>query len=377
MRLAIVLALASSAWGAFPVGWTRRCPIVIPQGQVSGSPTMPVLISAANLPAEMKTTGDPNAAQANGGDIRFSIDSAGASQIALEIVVWTQNANPALASAELWVGPVAVNSASDVTIYVWYSAGGAVSQPAAGASFGSQAVWPSAYKMVWHLPSAASAADSTSNAVNGTNAGMISATGKIDGALSGDGTGGVQVNTANNPYASSVFSSNGLTLSVWVKPASLANAVGLVALLGMEGAYVLQAYADPGPTPGVFGFEIDGSGTDIKTTAAVTVGNWAHIVGTSDSSGNLKTYVNGVADVTGSQSFFDLDILTRPYTIAGHPVLTTINFNGVVDEARILNSPLSAAQIATEYNNLNSPSTFAIAGSPSTPSIKVARKVIQ
>ncbi len=82
--------------------------------------------------------GDPNAAQANGGDIRFSTDSAGASQIALEVVVWTQNANPASAAAELWVGPVAVNSASDVTIYVWYSAGGAVSQPAAGAAFGSQ-----------------------------------------------------------------------------------------------------------------------------------------------------------------------------------------------------------------------------------------------
>src|SRR5207245_1921206 len=125
--------------------------------------------------------------------------------------------------------------------------------------------------------------------------------------------------------SSDLFSTNGLTLSAWVKPVSNSATSQVVSL---EGAYVIDV------TTGKVGFEINGSGTDLVSAASVPTGSWTYIVGTSDSSGNLKLYVNGVPDNTASQAFFNLDTLSRPYSIGGHPTLTPFNFNGILDEAR-------------------------------------------
>ena len=72
----------------------------------------------------------------------------------------------------------------------------------------------------------------------------------------------------------------------------------------------------------------------------------------------MKLYVNGVLSGSASQTFFNLDSLTRPYSIGGHPTLTAYNFNGTIDEARISNVARSADWIATEYYNQNGPSSF-------------------
>ena len=76
--------------------------------------------------------------------------------------------------------------------------------------------------------------------------------------------------------------------------------------------------------------------------------------------------MNGVPDNTASQAFFNLDTLSRPYSIGGHPTLTPFNFNGILDEARISNMARSADWIATEYNNQNSSSTFYNVGTAAT-----------
>jgi hypothetical protein len=80
-----------------------------------------------------------------------------------------------------------------------------------------------------------------------------------------------------------------------------------------------------------------------------------------------KLYVNGVPDNTASQTFYNLDSLTRPYSLGGHPVLSSYNFNGIIDEARISNVARSADWITTEYNNQNSPATFYTIAAAATP----------
>jgi hypothetical protein len=95
-----VLLCVAPAFGAFPTGWLRQAKLTVQHAQVPADQTaFPVLVTAATLPNEMVTAGGANAAQSDGGDIRFSSDAAGSSQLACEIVIWTQNANPALAEA--------------------------------------------------------------------------------------------------------------------------------------------------------------------------------------------------------------------------------------------------------------------------------------
>jgi len=89
-------------------------------------------------------------------------------------------------------------------------------------------------------------------------------------------------------------------------------------------------------------------------------------VGTSDGTGNVKLYVNGTLSSSASQSFFNLDSLTRPYSIGGHPAFSGYNFNGIIDEARISNISRSADWIATEYNNQNGSSSFFSVGAAAT-----------
>jgi hypothetical protein len=123
-------------------------------------------------------------------------------------------------------------------------------------------------------------------------------------------------------------------------------------VVSLEGAYVLDV------TSGNAGFEINGSGSDLMSAVPVPTGSWTYIVGTSDSSGNVKLYVNGALSSNASQTFYNLDLLMRPYSLGGHPAFSGYNFNGIIDEARISNVARSADWIATEYNNQNGSSSF-------------------
>ena len=334
---------SASSWSN---GYSYRRPITIDHTKVPNTDqaNFPVLISGTY--ADLATTANGGyVTNSSGYDIVFASDPAGTNVLAFE----QETYNASTGAVNYWVKVPAVSHTTDTIFYMFYGNSAVTTDQS-----NKNAVWDSNYKSVWHLPNGTtlSATDSTSNADNGTNSGMTASAGEIDGAASGDGGNGHQINTANNPYSSSVFSSNGLTLSAWVKPASTPSG-NPSQIVSLEGAYVIDV-----TTGGKLGFEINGTGTDIASSASVPNSSWTYIVGTSDSSGHLKTYVNGVADTTGSQTFYNLNSLTRPFTLAGHPTATGFNFNGTLDEARISNIARSADWIAAEYNNQSSPSTF-------------------
>jgi hypothetical protein len=337
--------------GAFSNGYAFRRAITIDHTKVPNTDQLnfPVLISGTYAYLATASNGG-NMANANGYDILFTSDANGNSPLPYE----RESYSASNGAVNLWVQVPAVSHSSDTVIYMFYGNSLVTSDPSNGTG-----TWDSHFKAVWHLPNgiALSAADSTSNAVNGTNSGMTATAGLIGGAASGDGGAGHQINTASDPYSSSMFSSNGLTLSAWVKPVSNATTSQIVSL---EGAYVIDV------TAGNAGFEINGSGTDLISTASVPTGGWTHIVGTADSSGNLKLYVNGVLEHSASQTFFNLDSLTRPYSLGGHPTFPGYNFNGVVDEVRISNIARSGDWIAAEYNNQNGSSAFYTVGAATT-----------
>ncbi len=354
---------------AFPTGWLCSAPLVVQHSQVAANLTaFPVLITeacfATNCP-EILTTGDPHAAQSDGGDLRFSTDSAGASQIACEVVLWSQNATFASATAEIHV-PRDILTGSDVTIYVWWSAGGGLTQPAANAAFGSQAVWGSSYLGVYHIQVATSPnPDSTANNRTMTNVNGSTVAGKINSGIVFAGNGKLFGSVTSFPTGTA-----DRTISLWAFPTSLAAAQS--GLFGYGPTTTNNFFAGYFTnTPGLYFTQ---AGSAYPFPASVVVNNWYHVAFVFRSSGSiLEIYLNGAS--VGSQSIAIATLQGTQVAFGTDGVNAAAFLTGRMDEARALNVALSTAWILTEYNNQNSPGTFVIAGprtgSSSQPTIFV------
>lgn len=164
----------------------RKCPLTLSGSLVSETATYAVLFDGSGdtssfgtrLPDELFML-----CQSNGGDICFTLDSAGEIPLPVELVAINTSAK----TAEIWVA-VPLTAATNLTIYVWYqSNSGTLAQPAATAANGSQAVWSAVGNMVavYHFgtPSAWSGLDSTNNDNSITAGGNqgTAGTGKIGG----------------------------------------------------------------------------------------------------------------------------------------------------------------------------------------------------
>jgi hypothetical protein len=354
---------------AFPVGWLRRCPLTVNHTKVTGNLTLqPEVLTELVLPAEMMTAGDPNAAQSDGGDIRFSTDAAGASQIGCDIVGWAQNANPAIALAEIWI-PVSVLSASDVVVYVWYSAGGGLSQPAAGAAFGSQSVYDSDYVAVNHFgtPSSLGLGDATSrgNSLTSNDAvNAVATTGKLGGGLSVPGAAPNVRLYKNSPTAFPTGSAV-MTIEVWAK--DLLHDTGIVGW-GNWGSGAVVIYQNSNLAMDL----INDSGGVQSFAFANGAGVWRHFAFTlptpGGNMGNVIGYLNGAAQSSAGSSGSVAPTGTQ-WRVTGLPNITTNSniFQGLMDEARVSKVARSANWMSTQYNNQNDPATFWSVGTPVTP----------
>lgn len=158
----------------FPVGWLRYAPIVI-QAVEDTLVNFPVHLDRDCFPTEALDSASGNKALSDGADLRFSSDLAGTTELPFEVVRWTQDATLGNRRATVHVKVPGLSITATTTIYVWYKNSGAT-MPAAGAANGSQAVWDSSFKGVYHLGSTSTALDSTSNATSGTWEGSPAAT---------------------------------------------------------------------------------------------------------------------------------------------------------------------------------------------------------
>ena len=96
---------------------------------------------------------------------------------------------------------------------------------------------------------------------------------------------------------------------------------------------------------------IGGSSQDTRSAGGGTVlttGVWYQIAGTFDGS-TVKTYVNGVLDRQVSASGI-LSSTTYAIDLGKTADGTNNYFNGLIDDARVYNRALSAAQLAALYN---------------------------
>ena len=372
-------------------GWGRKCSLTIQSSQVTDNEVnFPLLVTEDTLPSEIFDADGSYPALNGGGDIRFSSDSDGNTQLACEIESFVTDNDPANGKAAIWVKVPSLSSSSNTTIYIWYNKAGE-SQPAEGDTYGKHAVWDSNFKMVQHMNqtptgSAGDIVDSTSNSNDGTTYNMDSAdqvAGQIDGSLDFDGgddyvdCGDINaIDTATQLSCSAfVYHNNILSDDSIVEKGDGFNGfiffrddVGYVS--GRTNVYKIIIWDSA-----------DGDTANIETPSDTTLsGTWTHVSATflANNANGLRLYVNGVETADSPVSTIGINAINAgnlPSTIGIRSDRSTMPFNGTIDEVRISNVARSAGWIATEYNNQNAPGTFLIEGTPESAITTVAKTI--
>ena len=208
--------------------------------------------------------------------------------------------------------------------------------------------------------SGTSAADQSGNGNNGTltNATWAGASaGKFGNAVSFNGSNAF----VNVPNSASLNLSTGMTYEAWVRPTALtAGDWNTVIFKERPGYYASALYANTGsnrPSANVFA----SADYDLRGTAQLAVNTWTHLAATYNSS-VLNLYVNGTQ--VASQPATGQIVSSSGALKFGGNAIWGEWFNGLIDEARVYNRALSAAEIQAD---MNAPITSSDATPPSAP----------
>lgn len=239
------------------------------------------------------------------------------------------------------------------SIYVDYD--GVRSDYAVTATFGAQNAWNSNYLFVGHSGDASGGvADSTGNnndhnTIEGNP--TFGQTGKLGDAIDYDGAGDAIEGAFTRPV--------NLTVSAWINPD------------GTNGRYIYSAddsgsgtrswQFDKKRTSNVLGFTgfVGGSIQEVTSTASFSAGSWGYGVATYDGN-EIILYVNGSQDGSSTALTGDLNTSNAGAAIGAQaPVLQPEGeFDGQIDEVRLMNTAMSGNWISIEYANQNDPANF-------------------
>jgi outer membrane protein assembly factor BamB len=203
--------------------------------------------------------------------------------------------------------------------------------------------------------------DASGNGNNGTitNATWVT-TGKYGDALKFNGTSAL----VTVPDAASLHLSAGMTLEAWVNPSTV-NANWRDVIYKANDNFYLEATSTNGSVPDA-GMIAGGSYADAFGTAALSVNAWSYLTETYDGS-MLRLYVNGT-QVASTAHTGAIATSTNPLQIGGDSLYGQ-NFAGLIDEVRVYNVALTAAQIQTDET------TPVTSGPPSQPGTLTATAV--
>jgi len=207
--------------------------------------------------------------------------------------------------------------------------------------------------------SGTAAVNSTNAAFNGTIRQAIRvAGGKIGKALQFDGSDDWV--TVTDTTASPLDLSTAMTLEAWVNPTSMsgwetvlmkergAAGAGLLsyALYAHDGAPQAGGFAGPAgylrPAPAN---STTDQGVRQASHTAIPLNTWTHLATTYDGA-NMRLYINGVLVATKAQTG-SIAVGNQPLRIGGNNVSGEF-FRGIIDEVRVYNRALSAAEITTD-----------------------------
>jgi uncharacterized protein YjdB len=185
--------------------------------------------------------------------------------------------------------------------------------------------------------------DASGNGNTGTISGATWTTsGKFGGALSFNGANSwITVNDA-----ASLDLTSGVTIEAWVK---LSTATGWQAIVIKErpGGLSYALYAANTDHNAPVAALHTSSDVNLYGNSPLAVNTWTHVALTYDGT-MLMLYVNG-AQITSQSLSGAMPVSTSPLRIGGDSIWGEY-FNGVIDEVRVYNRALSAAEIQTDMN---------------------------
>ena len=182
--------------------------------------------------------------------------------------------------------------------------------------------------------------------------------GKFNGALSFNGTN-AWVSVADS---ASLDLTTGLTLEAWVRPAVTGGWRTALAK-DQPGSLAYGLYANSsGSFPGTEVFI--GSSRSLNGTTPLPVGTWSHVASTYDGT-ILRLYVNGT-QVSQLLVAGSIATSSAPLHVGGNGVWGEW-FNGSIDEVRVYNRALGAAEIQADMVRSITPDTVAPTITARTP----------
>ena len=178
------------------------------------------------------------------------------------------------------------------------------------------------------------------------NAGAISGAawtpaGRFGSALSFDGVNDL----VTVPDSASLDVTSAMTMMAWVNPSTFGGADWRTVLLKEQPntlAYALYSNADNGRPAGFVRITTD---REVRGTAALPLNTWSHLAATYGG-GTLRLYVNGVQVATRAQTG-NVATSAAPLRFGGNNVWGEW-FAGRIDEVRVYDRALTAAQIAAD-----------------------------
>ncbi len=185
-------------------------------------------------------------------------------------------------------------------------------------------------------------ADASGNGNNGTISGATwTHSGKYGSALVFNGTNAL-VTVSNS---TTLQLNAAMTLEAWVNLTTVGSAFRDVIYKGNDN-YFLEAASPSGGEPGGGG-TLGSSDAILYGTAALAVNTWSYVAVTYDG-GTLRLYVNGTEVASRTQPGA-IATSTNALQIGGDNLYSQF-FKGMIDEVRIYNRALSAAEIQTDMN---------------------------
>ena len=181
------------------------------------------------------------------------------------------------------------------------------------------------------------AQDATSYNNDGTISNATWTSGRFGGALSFNGTSAL----VTVPGSTSLRLSTAMTLEAWVKPTTVSAQWRDVIYKGNDN-YFLEGTSDSSGRPSA-GASVWSS--NLYGTSALVVNAWTHLAATYDGAA-MKLYVNGTVVSSGARGGA-LEASGNPLEIGGDSLFGQY-FAGVIDEVRIYNVALTAAQIQSD-----------------------------
>jgi gliding motility-associated-like protein len=367
IALTVIVFFSSTSYAGWVAGYTYKSKLVISGSQVCGS------TSHTNFPALIQITADflkPSPAglisNSNGYDIIFTSND-GNTILNHEI----DNYNSTTGSYSAWVQISTLTPGVDTEIYMYYGNNSVSVNPS------TQNTWNTNYRTVYHFQNN-NFTDGTINGINGTNSGSSNVTARFGEGRNFDGTDDFIQTTSND-----LATANNFTISVWVK----ADAT-VPSHIIWEGKSGQNGWGDSGggeqelnlstgtccPSGSAqnnyLSFFLGDRDQQTNTgvlTAETTFNNttsWQYVVATItdlNSSPTARLYLNGSlvsTDVGVVGSFTDRNLWDTNLRI-GRPGSSSRFFDGQLDEIRISNVVRTSDWICTEYNNQDSPNTFA------------------